>query len=216
MYTTEKFIESFKRKPKLLFFLIWFIGGVVLFEVLKVTLFSESYSEWLTRKFLVQSVVWSLMYGLFFHRKNLKLWIVFRFLGAAGLLIGSTEVFLKWTQLEMGQNFYFGLMSPEWKWIVIISSTLIAIGEFIFYLDNLKLTSEKLINQLEKMTCPRCYGKGFVDFYDIERLGMEEKWGQGYCRYCDGEGKVKMGKTKESNPLDTQIGPGIHESDFID
>jgi DnaJ-class molecular chaperone len=66
------------------------------------------------------------------------------------------------------------------------------------------------------MTCPRCYGKGFVDLHDIKRLGMEEKWGQGYCRYCDGEGKVKMGKTKELNPLDTQIGPGIHESDFID
>lgn len=90
------------------------------------------------------------------------------------------------------------------------------ISIFIFIFGELLMFSFKSNLSRKLMTCPRCYGKGFVDLHDLERLGMEEKWGQGYCRYCDGEGKVKMGKTKELNPLDTQIGPGIHESDFID
>ena len=63
------------------------------------------------------------------------------------------------------------------------------------------------------MTCPRCYGKGFVDLNDIKRLGMEGVWEQGYCRYCDGEGEVKKGQTKELNPLRIDIGPVWHDSD---
>jgi hypothetical protein len=30
---------------------------------------------------------------------------------------------------------------------------------------------------------------------------MENQWGQGFCRYCDGIGEVEKGKTKEINPL---------------
>jgi DnaJ-class molecular chaperone len=61
------------------------------------------------------------------------------------------------------------------------------------------------------MTCPRCYGKGFVDLNDIKRLGMEKEWKQGFCRYCEGEGEVEKGKTKILNPL----GPVWHESDIL-
>ena len=75
-------------------------------------------------------------------------------------------------------------------------------GEIALYLH--KLT--------EFMICPRCVGKGFVDKNDITRLGMEGSWSQGYCRYCDGKGKVDVGKTKKINPK-SFIGPSSHESD---
>lgn len=38
--------------------------------------------------------------------------------------------------------------------------------------------------------CPRCSGKGKVDWDDIKRLEMELKWDPGKCGYCDGRGKV--------------------------
>lgn len=66
------------------------------------------------------------------------------------------------------------------------------------------------------MICPRCLGKGFVDLNDIQRLAREGYWGQGYCRYCDAQGFVERGKTKEINPRRLDIGPSIHESDLTD
>ena len=41
-----------------------------------------------------------------------------------------------------------------------------------------------------KVSCPRCLGKGNVDFADIKRLKMELYWGEGKCAYCGGSGKV--------------------------
>ena len=51
------------------------------------------------------------------------------------------------------------------------------------------------------MTCPRCIGKGFVDLNDIKRLGKEEDWIQGCCKYCDGNGEVIKGKTTLLSPI---------------
>jgi hypothetical protein len=41
-----------------------------------------------------------------------------------------------------------------------------------------------------KIECPRCLGKGEVDFDDIKRLKKELKWLPGKCAYCKGIGKV--------------------------
>ena len=38
--------------------------------------------------------------------------------------------------------------------------------------------------------CPRCFGKGNVDFEDIKRLKKESFWAPGKCAYCNGIGKV--------------------------
>lgn len=49
--------------------------------------------------------------------------------------------------------------------------------------------------------CPRCLGKGQVDWGDITRLKQELKWNPGKCAYCNGKGKVNSGV--ESNvPVD--------------
>lgn len=50
-----------------------------------------------------------------------------------------------------------------------------------------------LISQLfkkPKIDCPRCLGKGEVDWDDIKRLKNELKWIPGKCAYCNGLGKV--------------------------
>ena len=79
----------------------------------------------------------------------------------------------------------------------------------------MKITIEE--NQSSaNMTCPRCFGKGFVDLLDIRRLGMKGKWGQGWCRLCDATGKVPVGLTKRVNPRRTDIGPAIHPGDIAD
>lgn len=41
-----------------------------------------------------------------------------------------------------------------------------------------------------KVECPRCLGKGNVDWEDIKRLGQELRWRPGKCAYCNGKGKV--------------------------
>lgn len=41
--------------------------------------------------------------------------------------------------------------------------------------------------------CPRCLGKGNVDWDDIKRLHQELKWIPGICAYCNGTGKVDSG-----------------------
>ena len=46
------------------------------------------------------------------------------------------------------------------------------------------------IFQGNKIDCPRCLGKGYVDQDDIKRLKKELKWAPGSCAYCNGSGKV--------------------------
>jgi hypothetical protein len=38
--------------------------------------------------------------------------------------------------------------------------------------------------------CPRCLGKGFVDWEDITRLKRHLKWVPAPCAYCNAEGRV--------------------------
>ncbi|CAI2766811.1 hypothetical protein [Flavobacterium collinsii] len=38
--------------------------------------------------------------------------------------------------------------------------------------------------------CPRCLGKGFVDWEDIKRLNNQLKWAPGPCAYCNASGKA--------------------------
>ena len=40
------------------------------------------------------------------------------------------------------------------------------------------------------LECPRCLGKGKVDWEDIRRLNKQLKWQPGKCAYCNGHGKV--------------------------
>jgi hypothetical protein len=49
--------------------------------------------------------------------------------------------------------------------------------------------------------CPRCLGKGQVDWADIERLNQELKWIPGTCAYCGGSGKVDNG-IEDNVPVD--------------
>jgi hypothetical protein len=41
-----------------------------------------------------------------------------------------------------------------------------------------------------KIQCPRCLGKGYVDKKDIKRLNKEHYWAPGPCAYCEGIGSV--------------------------
>ncbi|MFN5170627.1 MAG: hypothetical protein ACK5DD_13470 [Cyclobacteriaceae bacterium] len=50
--------------------------------------------------------------------------------------------------------------------------------------------------------CPRCLGKGHVDWDDIMRLDKELKWMPGSCAYCNGIGKVGS-KIVEKVAVDT-------------
>jgi hypothetical protein len=49
--------------------------------------------------------------------------------------------------------------------------------------------------------CPRCLGKGKVDWNDIRRLNRELKWIPGTCAYCEGTGKVDN-KIESNVPVD--------------
>lgn len=61
--------------------------------------------------------------------------------------------------------------------------------------------------------CPRCLGKGLVDWDDIKRLNQELKWIPGKCAYCNGTGKVDSGI--ESNvPVDASyLVINLHEEE---
>ncbi|AWK04471.1 hypothetical protein HYN56_09580 [Flavobacterium crocinum] len=41
------------------------------------------------------------------------------------------------------------------------------------------------------VTCPRCLGKGFVDWEDIIRLKRQLKWVPAPCAYCNATGKAE-------------------------
>jgi hypothetical protein len=49
---------------------------------------------------------------------------------------------------------------------------------------------ESLFPKKEKIECPRCLGKGFVDQNDIIRLKKLLYWAPGKCAYCKGKGKI--------------------------
>lgn len=49
--------------------------------------------------------------------------------------------------------------------------------------------------------CPRCLGKGHVDWDDIKRLNQELRWIPGDCAYCGGLGKVND-RIEENVPVD--------------
>jgi hypothetical protein len=155
-----------------------------------------------------------------FGRGQTQSWGVFRILGILGVLFFILVLYFgpfddgKNNLREALDNSFFNFASLG----LIISLFLFVLGEIFLYLDNLQNSIKNIeldkLNTSNNMTCPRCYGKGFVDLNDIKRLGKEQGWGQGFCRYCDGEGKVEKGKTKILNPL-SDIGPGWHESDIL-
>ncbi|WJS96518.1 hypothetical protein NYQ10_08650 [Flavobacterium johnsoniae] len=41
------------------------------------------------------------------------------------------------------------------------------------------------------LECPRCLGKGFVDWEDIIRLNRQLKWVPAPCAYCNATGRVE-------------------------
>lgn len=160
---------------------------------------------------LLSTALVSIFWIFTFGRNNSKSWGVFRILGLSGILIFC--IFLSFIfegkkglyQASNDSLFNFSFLG------LIFSILLFAVGEILLYLDKILQNSNKNIDADNfNMTCPTCYGKGFVDLDDIKRLGMEKKWGQGYCRYCDAKGKVERGDTFEKNPLNTE-NHGWHE-----
>ena len=169
-----------------------------------------------TIAFLV--LIWLYTFG----KEHTKSWGVFRILGIFGVLLFGFTLYLA---MDGKKNLIEAQNDPRFSFAslgLFFSLLLFVLGEIFLYLDNLQNSINNIeANNLSKkifsnnMTCPRCYGKGFVDLNDIKRLGMEKVWGQGFCRYCEGEGEVEKGKTKILNPLKTDIGPGWHESDIL-
>ncbi len=80
--------------------------------------------------------------------------------------------------------------------LLLVSSVIVFLsGEMLFHL-------RKISNSKSRMICPSCMGKGFVDLKDLERMGKaRDQSGQGYCRFCDGQGDVPRGITKIKDPL---------------
>jgi hypothetical protein len=145
-----------------------------------------------------------------FGRGQTQSWGVFRILGILGVLFFSFSLYFvlfEEGKKNLEQAIDDSLFNSLWLGL-IFSLFLFVLGEIILYLDNLQ-NSFKNFEAINSggMTCPRCYGKGFVDLDDIKRLGMKLEWGQGFCRYCEGEGEVEKGKTKTLNPLITDNGP---------
>jgi hypothetical protein len=52
------------------------------------------------------------------------------------------------------------------------------------------MTFFKFLFKNSQVKCPRCLGKTFVDWDDIERLNKVLKWTPAPCAYCVGKGKV--------------------------
>jgi hypothetical protein len=169
-----------------------------------------------TIAFLV--LIWLYTFG----KEHTKSWGVFRILGIFGVLLFGFTLYLA---MDGKKNLIEAQNDPRFNFAslgLFFSLLLFVLGEIFLYLDNLQNSIKNIEaknlskeNASNSMTCPRCYGKGFVDLNDIKRLGMEQEWGQGFCRYCEGEGEVEKGKTKIQNPLRTDIGPVWHESDIL-
>lgn len=54
------------------------------------------------------------------------------------------------------------------------------------------MTLFKLLFKKSKLECPRCLGKGFVDWEDIRRLKNQLKWTPAPCAYCNASGKTSQ------------------------
>ncbi len=48
----------------------------------------------------------------------------------------------------------------------------------------------RLLFKKPNFECPRCLGKGNVDWNDIERLNKKLEWLPDKCAYCNGIGKI--------------------------
>ncbi len=152
-----------------------------------------------------------LLYHYTFGNAKTKTWGIFRLIGILGTLFSSWGLFevfkISFTKLSEWPNHpYFKIASIG----LILSLLFFSIGEIINYLEHIHHTNEKIAKysyqnkqENQKMLCPRCLGKGFVDLNDIKRLGMETRWEQGSCQYCGGQGNVKRGKTIEKDPRDS-------------
>ena len=66
-----------------------------------------------------------------------------------------------------------------------------------FNFKNMSLFNRLFSRNEDLKECPRCLGKGQVDWDDIKRLNQNLKWIPGKCAYCNGTGKVD--KRIESN-----------------
>lgn len=65
-----------------------------------------------------------------------------------------------------------------------------------------------------EIQCPRCLGKGNVDWEDIKRLNKELKWAPDRCAYCNGAGTVHPDLLKkvavDESYLTTDLSPEEH------
>jgi len=61
------------------------------------------------------------------------------------------------------------------------------------------------INKADNIECPRCLGKGYVDWADIRRLNKGYIWSVGSCAYCSGSGIVVPAKLIASDFTDSTI-----------
>lgn len=146
--------------------------------------------------------VLALIYTYTFGKDSLKIWGIFRLIGFLGTIIFGVIIY---SICENKSNIYQVFNDSHFAIAIscLLSSIFfIFLGETLLYFAkyNYKLTEIKKI----VMICPTCYGKGFVDLNDIERLGKKKIWEQGFCGYCKGTGSVKKGKTLKKNPLDVE------------
>jgi hypothetical protein len=161
--------------------------------------------------------VLAMAFVFFLHRYTFgnaktKTWGIFRLIGILGTLFFSWVLFEVFKisferQADVHIHPYFSIASIG----LICSFLFFSIGEILNYLEHIHNTNIKIManysfdkeQENQKMICPRCLGKGFVDLNDIKRLGMETRWEQGACPYCGGQGNVKRGKTIEKDPRDS-------------
>jgi len=71
---------------------------------------------------------------------------------------------------------------------------------------------DKIFNN-PKVECPRCLGKGNVDWEDIKRLEKELKWLPGKCAYCNGSGKVRSEMLSKLSADTTYLTTDISEEE---
>jgi len=61
--------------------------------------------------------------------------------------------------------------------------------------------------------CPRCLGKGNVDWEDIKRLKKELKWLPAKCAYCNGVGKIHSTNASKSLAENTYLSIDLTNSE---
>lgn len=75
----------------------------------------------------------------------------------------------------------------------------------IFTLVPIAGGSAKKLFGSQKVECPRCLGKGFVDKADIKRLEQEFFWNPGPCAYCNSDGLVNSETAGSVAPDNTYL-----------